>query len=186
MWIGIIAGRTGIEKHSHLEQGLEADKRQPFGCVAWRTLTVSANHLLGVLPRSFGQLGPTQHSGYFLSPVVASNRPNRGPRPAGRILLLNQIMMVGKGSNLRQMSDAQNLVAAIKTLAFTTPSAARPPMPVSTSSNTKVLCAPGFLLSPGPCYSMLAFSASITRESSPPDATCSSRRNGSAGFVEIM
>ena len=30
------------------------------------------------------------------------------------------------------------------------------------------------------------FNASITRESSPPDAVCSMGRNGSPGFAEIM
>ena len=140
-----------------------------------------------MLARGLGQLGAAEHSGHFLGPLFPGDEMDAGPRTAADGLLLDQVVMVGEGGDLRQMGDAKDLVrCGTGSLSFLpTASAARPPIPVSISSKTRVRCAPELRFLPE-AASTLAFSASITRDNSPPEAMCSICRKGSPGLVAIM
>jgi hypothetical protein len=161
-----------------------------------------------MLARSLGQLRPAQHARHFFRALLAGHRANRGPcAPARFFLLLDHIMMIPKGRDLRQMRHAQHL---IRSATATSTSSPPPPPPVPQSRYQsrqtpksvahwvphpcRVLCdrSGGFdflsLFIPGEVFpaSTLALSASITRDNSPPEAMCSSCRSGSPGLVEII
>jgi hypothetical protein len=70
-------------------------------------------------------------------PVV--EHPNLHLGAAVGLALFHYKVLVGERRNLGQVGDAQNLLAAASDLSFCpTASAARPPMPMSISSKTRV------------------------------------------------
>src|SRR5690349_117766 len=74
-------------------------------------LRIRLEELLGVLAGSFSQPGATEHSGDFFSALISIQGTNRGPGAAGSFSLFNQVMVIGKRSDLRQMRDTQDLVS---------------------------------------------------------------------------
>ena len=70
---------------------------------------------------------------------------DRGSSAATALFLLDHVVMIGEGGDLREVSHAEHLVGS-RASAFSflpTASAARPPMPVSISSKTMVRWAAG-------------------------------------------
>ena len=63
-----------------------------------------------MLARSLGQLGAAQHASDFLRALVAGYEVDAGPGASADSLLLDQVVMVGEGSDLGQVGDAQDLV----------------------------------------------------------------------------
>jgi len=87
------------------------------------------------------------------------------------------VMVLGIAGDLRQMSNTNDLMARGEALELQTDQfGSAPPMPASTSSNTRVSAWPLRLRSP--------FKASRMRESSPPDATLASGFKSSPGLAE--
>src|SRR5207249_7212518 len=79
---------------------------------------VRLEHLVGVLQGRFGQLGATQHSGDFFRAFVAGKLADAGSRTVAYLLLLDQVMMIGEGGNLRQMGNTKHLIRAREGLQF--------------------------------------------------------------------
>src|SRR5581483_9544531 len=75
---------------------------------------VGLEHLLRVLARGFGELRSRQHTGNLLRPFGARNMPDDGMHSPRRLLLFDQVMMVGKGCNLRKVGHAEDLVGSGK------------------------------------------------------------------------
>jgi len=71
-----------------------------------------------MLPRSFSQLSSRQHARHFLGALFAGNLPNGGLRAARSFALLDQVVMIGKGCDLRQVGDAKHLIALRERLQF--------------------------------------------------------------------
>src|SRR5271163_4725883 len=83
-----------------------------------QTLSVGPNHLLRMLPRSLSELSSRQHTSHFLRPLVSRNLPDSGLSPPRRLALLNHIVVVGKSSDLRQVSNAKHLIPFGERLQF--------------------------------------------------------------------
>src|SRR5206468_5953841 len=79
-------------------------------------LRVGPQHLLGMLQRSIGELGPADHAGNLLGALGAADFADTGAGAVASPLLLDQVMMLGKGGNLRQVRDTENLAGARKRL----------------------------------------------------------------------
>jgi len=89
-------------------------KTQPWwrlGCAGMPASGVSFDHLFRVLARGVGQLGATQHARYFFGALFAGDVANGGTRAARGFLLFDDVVMVGEGGNLRQVRDAEDLIA---------------------------------------------------------------------------
>src|SRR5215813_13349775 len=71
---------------------------------------VRLQQLLRVLTRTLRQLGSAQHAGDFFRTLAGIKRTNQCPGAARDFPLLDQIMVVGKGRDLRQVGDAEHLV----------------------------------------------------------------------------
>src|SRR2546423_5298650 len=75
-------------------------------------LRVGFDHLFRVPQRRIGQFGATQHSRNLFRALLALDLADRSPSPATHFLFRNQVMMIGEGCDLRQVSDANNLMHA--------------------------------------------------------------------------
>src|SRR5262249_3305846 len=75
-------------------------------------------YLFGVLTRCLRQLSTTQHSRHFFRTLFACDRSNRCPRAPASSFLFDQIMMIRKGGNLREVSNAEQLIRPRKGLEF--------------------------------------------------------------------
>src|SRR5580704_15617322 len=82
--------------------------RPPVG----NLLRVGLQHLLSMLARSLGQLSPAQHAGDFFGALLAGNEADRSAGAVGSGFLFDQIMMVGEGCDLRQVSYAEHLIGS--------------------------------------------------------------------------
>jgi hypothetical protein len=71
---------------------------------------VGFQHLLGVFAGGLGQLGAAQHAGNFFSTFFSSDWPNRCLSSTGSLPLLDDVVMVGEGGDLRQMGHAEHLI----------------------------------------------------------------------------
>ena len=90
-------------------------------------LPIRPNHLLRMLPRSLGQLRPRQHARHFFSALFACNLADRGLRPSSSFALFDHVVMIGKGCDLRQVGDAEHLIAFGERLQFLPHSLGRAP-----------------------------------------------------------
>src|SRR2546428_472225 len=129
-------------------------------CDEATNLRVRLQHLLGVLAGSICQFRATEHAGNFFGAFFAGDGTDSGAGASGDLLLFNYIMVISKCRDLRQMGHAEDLIGSRELVEFSAYGLAD-------------------------AASTLALSASITRESSPPDAICSNGRSGSPGLVEI-
>ena len=64
-----------------------------------------------MLPRSLGQLSPRQHARHFLGAFFASNLPDGGLGATSGFALFDQVVVIGEGCDLRQVGDAEHLIA---------------------------------------------------------------------------
>src|SRR5207245_7556870 len=62
------------------------------------------------------QLGSAQHPGYFLGALVAGNLADARAGAVSCLLPFDQIMMISKCRDLRQMGHAKHLVLAVERL----------------------------------------------------------------------
>src|SRR4051794_35883651 len=60
--------------------------------------------------RRIGQFRAAQHSRNLFRTLLATDLADRSPSPATHFLFRNQVMMIGEGCDLRQVSDANNLM----------------------------------------------------------------------------
>src|ERR1700739_4396126 len=62
-----------------------------------------------MLPRGLGQLRPRGHARHFLRALLALDPPDRSLCPPRCLALLDQVVMIGKGCDLRQVGAPQPL-----------------------------------------------------------------------------
>ena len=121
-------------------------------------------HFPGVFARRGGEFDPAQHAGDLFDTGRGIQLFDTGARSAARFGLADEELVVAAGGDLRQVGDAQHLMAFTQ---FTQQFADRfrhaPPTPLSTSSKISV----------GTRAARLAMTdnASEMRDSSPPEAT---------------
>src|SRR5260370_36023994 len=85
---------------------------------ACAALPIRPNHLLRMFPRSLRQFGSRQHARHLFSAFFARNLANGSLRPPSSFTLLDNVMMVGKGCDLRQVGNAEHLIAFGESLQF--------------------------------------------------------------------
>src|SRR5260370_41014341 len=85
---------------------------------ACAALPIRPNHLLRMFPRSLRQFGSRQHARHLFSTFFARNLANGSLRPPSSFTLLDNVMMIGKGCDLRQVGDAKHLIAFGERLQF--------------------------------------------------------------------
>ena len=71
-----------------------------------------------MFPRSLGKLRPRQHPRHFLGAFFPGNLTDSGLRAACGFALLDQVVVIRKGCDLRQVGDAEHLVAFGESLQF--------------------------------------------------------------------
>src|SRR5260370_7260429 len=81
-------------------------------------LRIRLKHLLGVLQRSLSQLGSAQHPGDLFGALVAGNLADARAGAVSCLFLFDQVMMISKCRDLRQMSHAKHLVRTGERLQF--------------------------------------------------------------------
>ncbi len=123
-------------------------------------------------------VGAADHPREFLFPFGAVEPRDGGQRPSLRDALRDAVVRRAVRGDLRQVGDAEHLEALRQPLQpAPTTSATAPPMPASTSSKISVL--------PGASVDASVLSASMMRDSSPPEAMRASGRTSSPGFGEM-
>ena len=154
-------------------------------------LAAPGDHLRGVLQAGVGDLCAGEHARDFVGAGAIVENANAGMRAAILLALFDGEVLIGEGRNLREVGDAEDLLGAGESLSlWPTASAARPPIPMSISSKTRVRGVVFFFdlvesdLEWEPS-STATFSARRTRESSPPEAISTSGLSGSPGLVEM-
>src|SRR5258708_1746328 len=93
---------------------------------------VSLNHLLGMPARRLCELRPAEHARYFLRALLAGYGANARTRAPPGFLLLDDVVMIPKRRNLRQMRHAQHLIQSRQRLQLLAHSLSR------TSSNPSI------------------------------------------------
>src|SRR5580693_4181165 len=88
---------------------------------------VRLQHLFRMLARRLRQLGTAQHAGHFLSTFISGNQTDGGLGPFTGYALLNHVMMIREGRDLRQVSHAENLIRPRQSLQLLANSLRRPP-----------------------------------------------------------
>ncbi len=158
------------------------------GCA--QALRVRLNHLLRMLARGIGQLGSAQHARHFLGALFAhdgadpwSGSAHRAPSSRSRN---------ADRQTLRSAAGALRIAPdwLVPALSASSLRLRRPGLRCRYRFRRTPSCAlaiRALLAKTGTApASTLTFSASITRDNSPPDAMCSNCRIGSPGFVAIM
>src|SRR5216684_2679315 len=79
-------------------------------------LRVRLKHLLGVLQRSLRQLVSAQHPGDLFPTLVAGNLADARAGAVSCLFLFDQVMMIGKRRDLRQMGHTKHLGRASERL----------------------------------------------------------------------
>ena len=69
-------------------------------------------HLFGVLQGGVRHLRAAQHTGDFVAAFFVRKMPDAGSRATALSMLFDQIVLVGEGGDLREMSNAEHLLAA--------------------------------------------------------------------------
>ncbi len=69
-----------------------------------------------MFPRSLGQLRAGQHARHFLGAFFPGNLTDSGLRAARGLTFLDQVVVIGKGRDLRQVSNAEHLIPFSKRL----------------------------------------------------------------------
>src|ERR1700730_16905466 len=80
--------------------------------------SIRPNHLLRMLARGLSQLRTRQHACHFFGPFFSTNLAHGSLGATRSFTLLDQVMMVGKGCDLGQVSDAEHLIAFGESLQF--------------------------------------------------------------------
>src|ERR1019366_3218217 len=83
--------------------------RRTFGCVR---LAAGGELLGGVLEAGFGDFGAGDHSGNFVGAGAVVEDADLGFGAAIGLALFYNEMLIGEGGDLREMSDAEDLLAA--------------------------------------------------------------------------
>src|SRR5262245_45684109 len=91
---------------------LFVSRPQSPGRRSYRSLCVGFDHLLGVLEGAFGDLGTAQHARDFFCALIAGDVADGGFRTAGGFFLLNAVVVIGEGRDLRKLGDAEDLAGA--------------------------------------------------------------------------
>src|SRR6266403_2718623 len=71
-----------------------------------------------MLARSLSQLRPRQHARHFFGSLFAGDLANGSLRPPSSFTLLDNVMMVGERCDLRQVGNAEHLIAFGERLQF--------------------------------------------------------------------
>src|SRR5438874_1393207 len=81
-------------------------------------LRVGLEHLLGVLQRCVRDLRAGEHARDLFGAFLGVEPPDAGARAALRFPFLDGVVLVGEGSDLRQMRDAEHLLGARERFEF--------------------------------------------------------------------
>ncbi len=65
-----------------------------------------------MLAGRFGKFGSAEHAGDFFGALLAGDEAHGGAGAIGGAFLFNQVMMIGEGRDLRQVSDAEHLIGS--------------------------------------------------------------------------
>src|SRR5882762_6612400 len=90
-------------------------------------LGILRNQLLGIPQRRFRQLRPAEHPGHFLGSFSRYDAPYGSFGPSPSRLFLDQVMLIRKCRNLRQMRNTQDLGGPGQGLELLAHSIRRPP-----------------------------------------------------------
>src|SRR5882672_4839597 len=90
-------------------------------------LGILRNQLLSIPQRRFRQLRPAEHPGHFLGSFSRYDAPYGSFGPSPSRLFLDQVMLIRKCRNLRQMRNTQDLSGPGQGLELLAHSIRRPP-----------------------------------------------------------
>ncbi len=83
-----------------------------------KDLPVRFDHLLGVLTGGLGQPGAAQHARNFFGALFADDGADMGAGMPLRLVFLDHVVMVGKGCDLWQVRNAEDLSGAGQSFEF--------------------------------------------------------------------
>src|SRR5919108_5819162 len=82
------------------------------------SLRIRFQHLLSVLARRIGKFSAAEHAGDFFGALFAGDGADCGASASGDLLLLDYIVVISKGRDLRQVGYAEHLAAARELFEF--------------------------------------------------------------------